>query len=389
MIFKRLLHAGLVVLCGSSVGTSWADAPSVNLYNWYDFIAPETPKDFQKDSGISIVLDTFDSSEVMQSKLMVGRTGYDVVVVTADVLPNLIKAGVLQELDASQLSNRSNLDPDILAKVAINDPGNRYAVPYMWGTTGIGYDVEQIKKVLGADAPVDSWDMIFKEENIARLSQCGVAMLDSPGEIIPIALHYLGLPADSQNPEDYRKAEALLLKIRPYITYFDSSKFITDLANGNICAVVAWSGGVHDAQVAVAKAGNGRQLVYRIPKEGSSVWVENLVLLKDAPHSPQGLSFINYMLRSDCQELELPGIPQRQQNGDALGRSGSAGQSGRLSVGRDPRHIVPRQTAATQDRTHPYPGLDQGQERNLTGAIHRPGAPRKRRICAPSYGSTR
>ena len=389
MIFKRLLHAGLVVLCGSSVGTSWADAPSVNLYNWYDFIAPETPKDFQKDSGISIVLDTFDSSEVMQSKLMVGRTGYDVVVVTADVLPNLIKAGVLQELDASQLSNRSNLDPDILAKVAINDPGNRYAVPYMWGTTGIGYDVEQIKKVLGADAPVDSWDMIFKEENIARLSQCGVAMLDSPGEIIPIALHYLGLPADSQNPEDYRKAEALLLKIRPYITYFDSSKFITDLANGNICAVVAWSGGVHDAQVAVAKAGNGRQLVYRIPKEGSSVWVENLVLLKDAPHSPQGLSFINYMLRSDCQELELPGIPQRQQNGDALGRSGSAGQSGRLSVGRDPRHIVPRQTAATQDRTHPHPGLDQGQERNLTGAIHRPGAPRKRRICAPSYGSTR
>ena len=299
MRFKRLLHAGLVVLCGSSVGTSWADAPSVNLYNWYDFIAPETPKDFQKDSGISIVLDTFDSSEVMQSKLMVGRTGYDVVVVTADVLPNLIKAGVLQELDASQLSNRSNLDPDILAKVAINDPGNRYAVPYMWGTTGIGYDVEQIKKVLGADAPVDSWDMIFKEENIARLSQCGVAMLDSPGEIIPIALHYLGLPADSQNPEDYRKAEALLLKIRPYITYFDSSKFITDLANGNICAVVAWSGGVHDAQVAVAKAGNGRQLVYRIPKEGSSVWVENLVLLKDAPHSPQGLSFINYMLRPE------------------------------------------------------------------------------------------
>jgi len=316
----RLLHSVLFTACGLGMSASWADAPSVNLYNWYDFIAPEAPKDFQKETGTPMVLDTFDSAEVMQSKLMVGRTGYDVVVVTNSALPNLIKAGVLHELDNSQLGNRSNLDPEILAKVAQNDPGNRYAIPYMWGTTGIGYDVEQVTKVLGAAAPVDSWDLIFKEENIAKLSQCGVAMLDSPGEIIPIALHYLGLPPDSQNPEDYAKAEALLLKIRPYITYFDSSRFITDLANGNICAVVAWSGGVHDAQVAAERSKNGRQLIYRIPREGSSVWVENLVLLKDAPHPQQGMSFINYMLRPQiiANSTNYLGYPNGNKNATAL-----------------------------------------------------------------------
>lgn len=295
----RLLHLGLFTFCGLGTAASWAQAPSVNLYNWYDFIAPQAPKEFEQETGTPMVLDTFDSSEVMQSKLMVGRSGYDVVVVTNSALPNLIKAGVLQELDDSQLSNRSNLDPEILAKVAQNDPGNRYAIPYMWGTTGIGYDVDQVTKVLGAAAPVDSWDLIFKEENIARLSQCGVAMLDSPSEIIPIALHYLGLAPDSKNPDDYAKAEALLLKIRPYITYFDSSRFITDLANGNICAVVAWSGGVYDAKTNAERANNGRHLAYRIPREGSSVWMETLVLLKDAPHPQQGLSFINYMMRPD------------------------------------------------------------------------------------------
>ncbi|MDB5993206.1 MAG: Putrescine transporter putrescine-binding protein PotF [Pseudomonas sp.] len=202
MQLKRLLHVGVLLLSGLGVCTSWAQAPAVRLYNWYDFIAPETPKAFEKETGIPMVLDTFDNAEVMQSKLMVGHTGYDVAVVTSDVLPNLIKAGVLQELDRSQLGNASNLDPELLAKLATNDPGNRYAVPYMWGTTGIGYDVDKVAEVMGTDAPLNSWDLIFKEENIAKLSHCGVAMLDSPGEIIPIALHYLGLPPDSQNPDD-------------------------------------------------------------------------------------------------------------------------------------------------------------------------------------------
>ncbi len=299
MKLKRLLHLGVFTVCGLVAAVSSAQGPTVNFYNWYDFIAPEAPKDFEKETGTPMLLDTFDSADVMQSKLMVGRSGYDVAVVTNSALPNLIKAGVLKELDNSQLSNRSNLDPDILAKVAQNDPGNRYSIPYLWGTTGIGYDVDQVTKIFGDETPADSWDLIFKEENIKKLSQCGVAMLDSPSEIIPITLHYLGLPPDSTNPADYEKAEALLLKIRPYITYFDSSRFITDLANGNICAVVAWSGGVYDAKTSAERAKNGRQLAYRIPREGSSVWIENLVLLKDAPHPEQGMQFINYMLRPE------------------------------------------------------------------------------------------
>nr|UVN18131.1 Putrescine-binding periplasmic protein SpuD [Pseudomonas syringae] len=179
---------------------------------------------------------------------MAGRTGYDVVVATSNTLPNLIQAGVLQPLDKAQLSNWPHLDPDILAKVSVNDPGNRYAAPYLWGTTGIGYNVEKVISALGDNAPVNSWDLIFKEENISKLKQCGVAMLDSPSEIISIALHYLGLPHNSKNPGDYQKAQALLLKIRPYVRYFDSSKIDADLAEGNICAVVGWANGALAAQ---------------------------------------------------------------------------------------------------------------------------------------------
>ncbi|MGE8100572.1 polyamine ABC transporter substrate-binding protein [Pseudomonas fluorescens] len=298
---KPLCSLQLVVASLLSLGMTCAEAaePNVSIYNWYDYIAPDATKHFQEETGVATVYDVFDNSDVMQSKLMAGRSGYDVVVASSDLLPNLIKSGVLKELDRSQLPNLPHLDPEILAKVQHNDPGNRYAAPYLWGTTGVGYDVDKVKSLLGTDAPVNSWDLIFKEENVAKLSQCGVAMLDAPNEIIPIALHYLGLPYNSQNPEDYRKAEALLLKVRPYIRYFDSSKFISDLANGNVCVVLGWSGGVYDAQLASAKAGNVRTLVYSIPREGAPVWVENMVLLNDAPHPQQGLSFINYMLRPE------------------------------------------------------------------------------------------
>lgn len=298
----RYMPFVLATLCSVGLACAQAAEPaksSVHIYNWYDYIAPNTMKDFEKEAGISAVYDVFDNSDVMQSKLMAGRSGYDVVVASADLLPNLIKAGVLKKLDRSKLPNWSHLDPDILAKLHSNDPGNSYAAPYLWGTTGIGYDADKVKAILGPDAPVNSWDLIFKEENLAKLSQCGVAMLDAPSEVIPIALHYLGLPYNSQNPEDYKKAQALLLKLRPHIVYFDSSKFISDLANGNICVVLGWAGGVADAQKASELAGNHRNLVYSIPREGAPVWVESLVQLNDAPNPEQGLAFINYMLRPE------------------------------------------------------------------------------------------
>lgn len=295
----RSMKFALASLFSLGLSTALADAPAVHIYNWYDFIGPDVTKNFQKETGINTVYDVFDSSELMQSKLMTGGSGYDVVVATDSTLPNLIKAGVLMELDRDQLPNWPHLDPEILAKLQVNDPGNRYAVPYLWGTTGIGYDVDKVKAILGEGAPVDSWDLIFKEDNLSKLSQCGVAMLDGPGDIVPIALHYLGLPSNSTNPEDYRKAEELLLKLRPHIRYFDSSKFISDLANGNICVVLGWAGGVFEAQQTAKHAKNGRRIEYRIPREGAPVWVENLVLLKDAQHPQEGKAFINYMLRPD------------------------------------------------------------------------------------------
>ncbi|WP_044874753.1 polyamine ABC transporter substrate-binding protein [Pseudomonas sp. LFM046] len=299
MKYSRLLKVGLASLFGLSLNAAWAEAPSVHLYNWSDFLAPETPREFQADTGTALIWDAFDNAEVMASKLMAGRSGYDVVMVPDDLIPNLSKAGVLQELDRGRLGNWSHLDPEVLKKLEVNDPGNRYAIPYMWGTTGIGYDTVKVKKLLGPDAPVNSWDLIFKEENISKLSQCGVAMLDAPVEIIPITLHYLGLPSNSKNPDDYKQAEELLRKIRPYVRYFDSSKFTTDLANGDICVVVAWGGSVLNAKTNADRVNNGVKLAYSIPREGAPVWFENMVLLKDAPHPQLGYDFINYMLRPE------------------------------------------------------------------------------------------
>ncbi|OLS63664.1 polyamine ABC transporter substrate-binding protein [Pseudomonas putida] len=296
----KFMKLGLALLLPVTMGVAAEAAkPSVHLYNWYDFIHPDTPRKFEQETGVGVLLDSFDSSEVMQSKVMVGKTGYDVVVATDYTLPNMIKAGALKALDRNQLGNWSHMDPALMKKMEVNDPGNRYAVPYLVGTTGIGYNAELVKKALGPDAPVNSWDLIFKEENIARLAQCGVAVLDSPSEIIPIALHYLDLPPESENADDYKKAQALLLKIRPHIRYFDSSKFVTDLSNGDICVAISWSGGVHDAQVAIEHAGSDRKVEYSIPKEGAPIWMESLVMLSDAPHPDQGLAFINYMMKPE------------------------------------------------------------------------------------------
>ncbi|RMV69703.1 MULTISPECIES: polyamine ABC transporter substrate-binding protein [Pseudomonas syringae group] len=295
----RMLTLMTASLFSVGLNIAIASPPSVHLYNWYGFIAPDTPKEFERESGSPLVIDSFDSAEIMQSKVMAGRTGYDVVVATSNTLPNLIQAGVLQPLDKAQLSNWPHLDPDILAKVSVNDPGNRYAAPYLWGTTGIGYNVEKVISALGDNAPVNSWDLIFKEENISKLKQCGVAMLDSPSEIISIALHYLGLPHNSKNPGDYQKAQALLLKIRPYVRYFDSSKIDADLAEGNICAVVGWANGALAAQQINEKNKTGRHIAYSIPREGALLWSENIVLLKDAPHPQKATVFINYMLQPE------------------------------------------------------------------------------------------
>ena len=296
---RLYLNLGIGACLSASITLAAADAPTVHVYNWYDYIGPTTLADFKRDLGIVPIYDTFDSAEVLESKLLTGRSGYDVVVASNFSLPTLIKAGVLEPLDPAKLPNYPQMDPELLAKLASNDPGNRYAVPYMWGTNGIGYNVEQVRAVLGEQAPVDSWDLLFKEENLAKLSQCGVALLDSPSEILPVVLHYLGLPPNSQDPAHYQQAQALLLKLRPHIAYFNSSKFITDLANGDICVALGWAGGMLDAKASAEQAGNGVKIEYSLPKEGAPVWFDTLVLLKDAPHPEQGLAFIDYLMRPE------------------------------------------------------------------------------------------
>ncbi|EJM20468.1 spermidine/putrescine-binding periplasmic protein [Pseudomonas sp. GM18] len=293
------INLGLGACLCASLSAVAADNPTVHVYNWYDYIGPTTLQDFKRDTGIQPVYDTFDSAEVLEGKLLTSRSGYDVVVASNFSLPTLIKAGALAPLPRAQMSGFKNMDTDLLAKLANNDPGNQYAVPYLWGTNGIGYNVDKVRAALGDKAPVDSWELVFNEANLAKLGDCGVAMLDSPSEMLPVALHYLGLPPNSTNPEDYKKVQALLLKLRPHIAYFNSSKFISDLANGNICVAVGWSGAMLEAKANAEQAGNGVKITYSLPKEGAPVWFDTLVLLKDAPHPQQGVAFIDYLMRPD------------------------------------------------------------------------------------------
>ncbi|OFO79170.1 MULTISPECIES: extracellular solute-binding protein, partial [Pseudomonas] len=199
----------------------------------------------------------------------------------------------------SKLPNWKNLNPALLKVLAGKDPGNRYVMPYMWGTNGIAYNLDKVRAVLGDDAPLDSWDLVFKPENLAKLQQCGVAFLDSPTEVIPEVLHYLGLSPNSHQPEDYRRAEEHLAKLRPYITYFSSSQFVSDLANGNVCVAIAWSGGAMQAANRAREAKNGMRIEYRIPKEGAAAWFDVLAIPRDAKNVEQAHAFLDYLLRPE------------------------------------------------------------------------------------------
>ncbi|QEY64096.1 extracellular solute-binding protein [Metapseudomonas lalkuanensis] len=291
----RILLAG--ALLGASLNA--VAEPEVRIYNWFDYIGPNTLKDFQAASGIKPQYDVYDSNEVLEAKLLSGRSGYDLVVPSDGFLPNYMKAGVFQPLDKSKLPNWKNLNPGLLKVLAAKDPGNQYVMPYMWGTNGIAYNVDKVKAVLGENAPVDSWELIFNPDNLARLKQCGVAFLDSPTEVIPEVLHYLGLPPNSRNPDDYKKAEELLAKLRPNVSYFSSSKFVTDLANGEVCVALAWSGGAMQAAARAKEAGNGVKVEYRIPKEGTAAWFDVLAIPKDAKNVEQAHAFLNYLLQPE------------------------------------------------------------------------------------------
>ncbi|APC19261.1 spermidine/putrescine ABC transporter substrate-binding protein PotF [Pseudomonas frederiksbergensis] len=290
---KTLLALSLM---GVMAGAAQADDKVLHVYNWSDYIAPDTIANFEKESGIKVVYDVFDSNETLEAKLLAGKSGYDVVVPSNNFLAKQIKAGVYQELDKSKLSNYGNLNKSLLKAVSVSDPDNKHAFPYMWGSIGIGYNAEKVKAALGIDK-IDSWDVVLKPENIAKLKSCGVSFLDSPTEMLPVALHYLGLPSDSQKKEDLKKAEELFLKIRPSVTYFHSSKYISDLANGNICVAVGYSGDVQQAKTRAAEAGDKVKVSYAIPKEGAGSFYDMVAIPKDAENVEGAYKFMNYLLQ--------------------------------------------------------------------------------------------
>ncbi len=293
----KALISGLlsVAVSISAISTGHAEEkPQLNVYNWSHYIAENTVSDFEKSTGINVTYSLYDSNEMLEGKLLAGRSGFDVVVPSSYFVPNQIKAGVYEELDKSRIPNWQNLDPILMEKLEAFDPGNRYTIPYMWGTSGIGYNVEKVKAVLGDDAPLDSWDLILNPENAEKLSSCGIAILDDPMDVLASIMVYQGKDPNSKNPKDWQAAGDHLAKIVPHIRYFSSSQFVDGLASGEICAAIAYSGGTLQASELGKK--DGINIRYYIPKEGATVWYDVLAMPKDAMNKESAYQFLNYIL---------------------------------------------------------------------------------------------
>jgi putrescine transport system substrate-binding protein len=293
--FAALLGAGC---SGGSPGGSSGSSKVVNVYNWSDYIDPAVITAFEKEYGIHVNYDVYDSNYVLETRLLAGHTNYDVVVPSGPFLERQIAAGVYRKLDKSLLPNLKNLDPEIARATALYDPGNQYAVDYMWITSGPGYNTVKIRERM-ADAPVDSWRMLYDPSVVEKFADCGVSILDEPSEVVGTVLLYLGRDPNSESPADLEAAEKALMAIRPYIRYVHSSRYINDLANGEICLALGWSGDVKMARDRARQAGKGIEIAYSIPKEGAIRNFDMLAIPADAPHPANAHLFINYLLRPD------------------------------------------------------------------------------------------
>jgi putrescine transport system substrate-binding protein len=290
--------------CGRKPSTPEAGQPAaveekvVNVYNWSDYIDPAVIEAFQKETGIAVSYDVFDSNEVLETKLLTGKSGYDVVVPSAYFLERQVQAGVFRKLDKTRLPGLANLDPGLQAAVARHDPGNEHGVIYMWGTTGIGYDADKIAAIM-PDAPTDSWSLVLDPAVVSKFQGCGVSFLDDPTDMVGTVLLWLGKDPNSQSEDDLKLAEEALLKIRPYIRTIHSSQYIEDLANGEVCIAVGYSGDVLQARDRAAEAGKELDIRYVIPREGALMWFDTLAIPADAAHPDNAHAFIDYLLRPD------------------------------------------------------------------------------------------
>lgn len=291
---------GLAAALAAVLSTSAiAEEKVLNIYNWSDYVDPAIITAFEEQTGIKVNYDVYDSNEVLEAKLMSGGSGYDIVVPTGAFLERHVQAGIYAEIDRSKLSNYGNLDTVLTDKITRHDPNNAHNVPWAWGTIGLGYNEAMVKARLGEDAKLDTLDLIFKPEVAAKLADCGIAVLDSPAEVVSIALNYLGLDPNSEKKDDLKKAQALLSSVRASYKYFNSSKYISDLATGEICVALGYNGDVLQSQSRAEEAGQGVKIEYRIPTEGTLVWFDLMAIPADAPHPEAAHTFINYMLQPE------------------------------------------------------------------------------------------
>jgi putrescine transport system substrate-binding protein len=295
---KAWIGTAAAVVAAISTGTALAQERVVNVYNWSDYIDESILEDFTKETGIKVVYDVFDANEILETKLLAGGSGYDVVVPTGPFLSRQIQAGVFQKLDKSKLTNLPSMWPDVMDRLGKYDPGNEYAVNYMWGTSGIGVNVDEIKAIM-PDAPIDSLKILFDPEIVSKFKDCGIFVLDAADELIPAALAYMGKDPDSKDTADIQAAGELLKTIAPYIQKFHSSEYINALANGDICLAFGWSGDVLQAATRAEEAGNGVKIEYHIPIEGAYMWFDNMAIPADAQHIEEAHEFINYMMRPE------------------------------------------------------------------------------------------
>ena len=287
------------VLTGTAIAAlmaSTAMAEEVRVYNWSDYIDEDLLAKFEEETGIKLIYDVFDSNELLETKMLAGGSGYDVVVPTGTFLQRQITAGAFQKLDTAQLPNAVNLWDMVESRTEQYDPENAYSINYMWGTTGIGVNMGKVTEALGEDAPIDSLELVMNPDNMSKLADCGVHFLDAPAEMIPMALKYIGEDPNSHDPEVIAKAEEALLKVRPYIQKFHSSEYINALANGDICVAVGWSGDILQARDRAAEADNGVEVAYHAAKEGAQMWFDQMAIPVDAPNPKAAHTFLNFIL---------------------------------------------------------------------------------------------
>jgi putrescine transport system substrate-binding protein len=305
--FHRLAVLASVLALGLAAvaGRAQAQAPQpeekvLNVYNWSDYIGDDTIANFEKETGIKVRYDNFDSNEILHAKLVSGSSGYDIVVPSSHWARMQMQGGLLAKLDKSQLPNLKNVDPGVAAQLARFDPGNEHVVDWLWGYTTVGINVEKVKAALGPlPMPDNAWDLLLKPEYMTRLKSCGVSFLDSGDEVLPAALHYLGKANGTANPADYEQALALLRTVRPSVTLFSSSGYINDMANGAICAVMGWSGDINIARQRAIDNKTGQNIQALIPKTGGLLFFDVMAIPKDAPHPKNALKWINYILRPE------------------------------------------------------------------------------------------